>query len=79
MALEKEIETYKLKLPRLQADEGKFVLIHGEDVVGVFGTYEDALKDGYQKFGLNPFLVKQIQVAERVQFVTRLLDIPCHT
>ena len=79
MALERELETYNRKLPELMAEEGKFALIEGDDVVGIYGTYEDALKEGYQKFKLNPFLVKQIQVAERVQFVTRLLDIPCHT
>lgn len=76
MALEKELETYKAKLSELQADEGKFVLIHGEDVVDVFSSYEDAIKRGYQDFGLEPFLVKQIQAVERVQFVTRLVE-PC--
>lgn len=78
MALEIELATYRTKLPELQAQSGKFALIHGPDVVGVYGTYEDALNEGYQKFGLNPFLVRQIQAVEQVQFVTRLLDSPCH-
>ncbi|MGH9783521.1 MAG: hypothetical protein ACRD88_04985, partial [Terriglobia bacterium] len=60
MALEKELETYKRKLPELSNDEGKFALIHGDDLVNVYGTYEDALKEGYAKFKLSPFLVKQI-------------------
>lgn len=77
MALEKELETYKLKLSDLRSDEGKFALVHGEELT-VFGTYEDALKEGYERFGLKPFLVKQIQTTEVVQFITRLLDIPCH-
>ncbi|MGH9785750.1 MAG: hypothetical protein ACRD88_16380 [Terriglobia bacterium] len=76
MALEKEVEVYKSKLAQLKEHEGKFVLIHGEDVVDVFSTYEDALKQGYQKFGLTPFLVKQIQTIEQVQFISRFVD-PC--
>ncbi len=73
MPLEKELETYKSKLPGLKEHEGKFVLIHGNEVVDVFGTYEDAMKQGYSRFGLEPFLVKQIQSIEQVQFITRLL------
>ncbi len=78
MALEKELQTYKTKLPELLANEGegKYALIHGDDLVDVFGTYEDAIREGYAKFNLTPFLVKQIQTMEHVQFVSRLL--PCH-
>jgi hypothetical protein len=79
MALEKELAVYKDKLPELKAQEGKFVLIHGDEVVDVYGTYEDAVKAGYDQFGLTPFLVKQIHAIEQVQFVTRLLNPPCHT
>lgn len=74
MALEKELAVYKAKLPELKQHEGKFVLIHGDDVVDVFGAYEDALKQGYAKFKLDPFLVKQIQSTEQVQFISRFVD-----
>jgi len=78
MALEKEVETYQKKLPDLKAEEGKYALVHGENL-DIFGTYEDALSAGYQKYKLEPFLVKKIQAVEQVQFVTRLLGLPCHT
>lgn len=78
MALERELETYKTKLAELSANEGKFVLIQSDQVVGLFDTYADAIKEGYEKFGLNPFLVKQIRAIEQVQFVSRFVD-PCHT
>lgn len=78
VALEKELETYKTKLPELAASEGKFVLIQGDQVAGIFDTYADAIKEGYGKFGLDPFLVKQIHAIERVQFVSRFVD-PCRT
>jgi len=78
MALETERATYKSKLPELIADgnEGKFALIKGNDLIDVFGTYEDAIKEGYAKFGLEPFLVRQVQSTEQVHFISRL--IPCH-
>ncbi len=71
MALEKELATYKANLPSLLEKQGKFVLIHGDDVIETFAAYEDAIKDGYRRFGLEPFLVKQIQAIESVQYVTR--------
>ena len=78
MALEKELETYKRKLTELIASdkEGKFALIHGDELVDVFGTYEDAIKEGYSKFKLEPFMVKQVQSTEQAQFISRL--VPCH-
>jgi hypothetical protein len=67
MALEKELETYHLKLPELKAEEGKFVVIHAEEVAGTFTSAEDAIKAGYEKYKLEPFLVKQIKAVELVQ------------
>ena len=77
MALEKELQTYKNKLPELKKDEGKFVLIHDDDVVDTFTSYEDAIKEGYKLFKLEPFLVKQIQAIEQVQFISRPIS-PCN-
>jgi hypothetical protein len=63
--LAKEYETYKSKLPELVRHEGKFVLIQGTDVVGIFASYEEALTAGYQKFGPEaPFFVKKISSVE---------------
>ena len=77
MALEKELETYQRKRPQLLVDEGKFVLIHGDEVSGVWDTYEDALKVGYEKYGLKPFLVKRIEAVDSINYSTRY--IPCHS
>lgn len=71
MALEKELETYRQKLPELAAHEGKYVLIHGDEIVDFFATYEDAIKAGYQKYRLEPFLVKQVLAVEPVFCFTR--------
>ncbi len=74
MALEKELETYKKKLPELKALEGKFVLIHGDEVIDTFSSYEDAIKEGYSKFKLEPFLVKQISSIEQIQLISRFVE-----
>ena len=74
MALEKELQTFKRELPNLLAQEGKFVVICGDQITGIYVTYEDDLKVGYDKCGLNPFLVKKIQAVEQVQYFTRDLD-----
>jgi hypothetical protein len=79
MALERELQTYKQKLGELAPHEGRYVLIHEAEVVDVFMSYEDALKEGYEKFGLTPFLVKKIQAVEQVQYVTRHITFPCPT
>jgi hypothetical protein len=77
MALEKEFATYKTKLPELHEQQGKFAVIHGDSLFGVYGTYDDALKAAYDKYGLEPFLVKQIQVAEQAQYISRLIAPEC--
>jgi hypothetical protein len=74
MALEKELATYHRKLPDLVSQEGKFVLIQGDSIAGIWDTYEDALQAGYEKFKLSPFLVKRIEWAEKIQYFTRDLS-----
>lgn len=74
MALEIEMKTYKARLSELQQHSGKYVLIHGENVEDFFASYEDAVKAGYQKHGLEPFLVRLIQATEQVQFISRLFS-----
>lgn len=69
--LETELETYRKALPELLSEAGKFVLIRGQEVLGIYETYEDALKVGYDKCGLDPFLVKKIESTEQVQYFTR--------
>lgn len=76
-ALEREMATYSQSLPTLQSNAGKYVLIKNDDIVGVYDTYADALKVGYERFRLEPFLVKQIAPEERVLQFTRELDVAC--
>ncbi len=76
MTLEREIATYHRKLPELLADQGKFVIIHGEDIIGIFDGMEDALRAGYERFLHEPFLMRQIREEERILYTSRNLR-PC--
>ena len=75
--LQKEIETYNTKLPELLGSIGKFVLIKDSEIVGIYDTYADALKVGYERFQLQPFMVKQIAPAEKIYSFARDLDLEC--
>ena len=74
---EKELATYNEKLSELQRDAGKFALIKGDKIEGIFDTYADALKVGYERFKLERFLVKQISTTEQILHFTRDLVSPC--
>ena len=73
--LEKELDTYeKNKEILIGSSEGKFALIRGDKVVGVYDAKPDAINEGYRQFGNVPFLVKQIlKVENRHNFVSNLL------
>lgn len=58
--LEQELETYNRIHNTLINDIGKFIVIHHNEVIGIFDTYSDALKVGYDRCGNNSFLVKNI-------------------
>jgi hypothetical protein len=65
MELDHEMETYRKHLPALlEKDAGRFVLIHGDDLIGVFDTKEKALEAGYERWLFEAFLVDEI-VAEK--------------
>jgi hypothetical protein len=63
--LDREWAVYVANLPELQKHSGKFVLIKGDKVAGIFDTYRDALAAGCEQFLLEPFLVKQLAVVEK--------------
>jgi hypothetical protein len=65
-----ERTTYGDRLSELVREhEGRFVLIKGHDVVGVFGDRSEALREGYRRFGIVPFLVRQVTASEPVVYL----------
>jgi hypothetical protein len=68
--LDTELETYERNRERLLGEyEGKYVLIHGEEVVGAYDTELDAIRLGYQKFGNVPMLVKRVVQVETPEYL----------
>lgn len=63
---QEEIDTYTRHLPELLQHQGKFALIKGAEVAGIFDSYRDAVTAGYQRFKLVSFLVKRIAAIERI-------------
>jgi hypothetical protein len=78
-ALTKELATYKNLLPSLMKDEGKYAVIKGDSLIGVFDSYSDALSQGYKVAKLEPFLVKKISGTETVAYFSRDVDSACIT
>ena len=57
---------YEAHRERLLAEHrGKFVLIHGSEIVGVFDTQDAALVAGYQKFGYVDLFTKRLLRREK--------------
>ena len=77
MLLKRELETYAREKARLLAEDGRFVVIQGDTVIGTYTTYEDALQVGYERCGLTDFLVKKIESVETVHWVTGIVETPC--
>ena len=69
--LRTELETYGAQKNELIGkSKGKFALVKDDHVIGVFDTKIDAIRQGYDRFGNVPFLVKQIVEVETPQNFT---------
>ena len=73
--LEYEFKKYKDNLDKFVANEGRYVLIKGDNEIEFFDTYDDALKAGYEKYGIEPFLVHKINRIETILNFSRNLNI----
>lgn len=75
--LDQELETFENhKEELLGTSEGKYVLIHKDEIVDTYDSQTDAVSAGYKKFGNVAFLVKKIEEVETpLNFVSRHLAI----
>jgi hypothetical protein len=59
--LRQELETFDARRAELLGRApGKYALVHADQVIDVFDTEADAIREGYRQFGNVPFLVKKI-------------------
>jgi hypothetical protein len=49
---------------------GKYLVIHGEEVVGAYDTYEDGVRAGTEFCGAGPFLVRSVHRAGEEETLT---------
>jgi hypothetical protein len=61
-----ELLTFRDRLPELLRNKGKYVLIKGSEVIGIYDRREDALREKVERFRDAPALVKKIAAKEPV-------------
>jgi hypothetical protein len=68
--LYREWQTYKRELPRLLAEgaEGKFALIKGDEIIGIFGDEREAERIGRERYLMQPFMAQPIREWEPFHF-----------
>jgi uncharacterized protein (DUF433 family) len=72
MVLDREWDTYQANLPELlHQHAGRYLLIRGNRIIGVWDTKDQALEEGYRRFLLGPFMVQHIVAEEKPIFVPR--------
>ena len=64
--LEKEYLLFKSSLPAWADRIGQYVLIKGDEVVGFYPTHDEAVKAGFERFGLVSFFVSEIVSKVRI-------------
>jgi hypothetical protein len=68
MELDQELQTHHRELPRLlrEGHEGEYALIYRDRVDSFWPTDRAAYEAGCTRFGVDPFLVKQVLRTEPV-------------
>ena len=62
-----ELRTYEAhKAELLQTAKGKYALIKDTDIIGLYDREEEAFAEGYQRFRLTGFMVKQVMEQAKV-------------
>lgn len=63
--LQQELDTYESHREQLLGEaQGKYVLIHHDEIVATYDTERDAINEGYRRFGNVPFFVKRIAAVD---------------
>lgn len=59
--IEKEIIAYDLMREELEADhKGEWVLVHDQQLIGTYATFQEAAAVATRRFGRGPYLIKKI-------------------
>jgi len=66
--LSQEWDTYRREVGRWLAEgqEGRYVLIKGTEIVGIYDSWDEAREEGLRRYLLEPMLIKQILTWEPI-------------
>ncbi len=57
---------------------GKVALIHDDEVVGAFITLDEALEEGFRRFGMVRMVFREIRLSEEPEFIPHVdVNHPC--
>ena len=63
--LQRELDFFESqRMALFERAPGKYVLVKGTSLYGIYDTEIEAVRAGYQQIGTEPFLVKQIVQAD---------------
>jgi hypothetical protein len=63
--LQTELDAFeRLRMTLVDRAPGKYALVKGPDLVDTFSSELEAIREGYRRFGNEPFLVKHIVEAD---------------
>ena len=71
--LDKELKFFEAKKAEwMKIHPGKFVLVKGTELLGVFDTADAAVTEGAKRFGADSFLVRQVNISEENVYIPAL-------
>jgi hypothetical protein len=71
--LETELQFFaENKANWLTVHSGKFVLVKGKELLGVFDTSDAAIAEGARRFGSQSFLVRQVKAEDEKIYIPAL-------
>jgi hypothetical protein len=69
-----DIATYRAQLSEMAKEhEGQYVLIREGEIIGFFPDSSSAVREGYRRFGIVPFLAKEVTATERVYYIPNVV------
>lgn len=77
-ALQGDIAAYdKARLELEAKHRGKWAVFHSGQFIGVFSDFEDAATEAVERFGVGPYLIRQVGV-EAIQLSSAMVFRPAH-
>lgn len=70
MPADKNYEFFKRELPNIiSTHRGQFVVIRNEQIIDYYANAELALREAYQRFQDNDFIVQEVTDEDRVNYI----------